>query len=73
MPDPHLVTQLDVARALGVSSSTVQHWRTHGRIPTPLDLGPARSVMWKAETIEQWSGELAAWADALTNRAMAAA
>lgn len=43
----------DLAKELGVSTSTIWRWRQSGEIPHPISLGP-RIVGWERAVIDQW-------------------
>ena len=43
----------ETAAMIGVTRSTLCRWRSDGKFPPPLQLGPA-AVGWTTETIEQW-------------------
>ncbi|HCE3704262.1 TPA: AlpA family phage regulatory protein [Vibrio parahaemolyticus] len=43
----------ELAKELGVSTSTLWRWRQNKVIPEPISLGP-RLVVWERVVIEQW-------------------
>ncbi|EPC6194225.1 helix-turn-helix transcriptional regulator [Vibrio cholerae] len=43
----------DLAKELGVSTSTLWRWRQSGDIPEPISLGP-RLIVWERVVINQW-------------------
>lgn len=43
----------ELAKELGVSTSTLWRWRQDKVIPEPISLGP-RLVVWERVVIEQW-------------------
>ena len=51
-----LISKKELARILGVSSSTVSRWTREKRLPEPFPLGP-NSTKWVKEEIEQWIEE----------------
>ena len=48
-----LITKKEVARILGVSSSTVFRWSNIGHLPKPFTLGPNRTV-WDLNELNEW-------------------
>jgi len=48
-----LITKKQVARILGVSSSTVFRWTNTGHLPKPFSIGPNRTV-WDLEELNEW-------------------
>ena len=51
-----LISKKELARILGVSSSTVSRWTREKHLPEPFPLGP-NSTKWVKEEIEQWIEE----------------
>lgn len=48
-----LITKKQVARILGVSSSTVFRWSNNGHLPKPFSIGPNRTV-WDLDELNTW-------------------
>ena len=48
-----LITKKEVARILGVSSSTVFRWSNSGHLLKPFLLGPNRTV-WDLDELNKW-------------------
>lgn len=49
----YLLRMKDLTDLYGLSKSTVNYWRTQGRFPDPLQLGPA-TIAWRRTDIEAW-------------------
>ena len=52
----NFITKKQVARILGVSSSTVFRWASSGYLPKPFLLGPNRTV-WDLDELNKWIDE----------------
>ena len=52
-PTDQLMTAAQVADLLGIGQRSVWRWRSEGRIPAPVLLGP-RTARWRLSAIEQW-------------------
>jgi predicted DNA-binding transcriptional regulator AlpA len=48
-----IIRYSELAKELGVSTSTLWRWRQDKVIPEPISLGP-RLVVWERVVIEQW-------------------
>lgn len=58
----------DVARAVGLSRSTIYRLRKAGTFPPGVELAPGR-VRWRASDVARWQAEQVAAAPALVGRA----
>ena len=54
-PELDLYTDLQVARYLGISRTTVWNWSKQKLLPQPIKMG--RAKRWKKETIDEWLKE----------------
>jgi predicted DNA-binding transcriptional regulator AlpA len=55
-----LLTVLELAQRLGVSSRTVYRWTAEGRLPRPISL-TKRSARWDAQEVVAAVAKLAGW------------
>ena len=52
IPEPNLLTTLQVARYLGVSVETIYTWRVSGYGPRAVKVG--KHLRWRPSEIEKW-------------------